>query len=302
MYGCNEEAFINFVFDTSRMSKLTKCSYEYKSGLLNSSQLTTYTILNGQKVDSFRLNYIYKYNTKGLLENEIIKTESEDKPSNRYFTYNLNDSLTLKVETNENGDTLLREEYKYFPDGRKIVFKREIIPRYIDNPDQIDDLSNNSFDTIQDRFEYQYKDNLCVISEQFDVENNLIKTIKTDYNNSKKIKETHISHSITGENDRMTKFYDYTKSETRPDWFFLDTKSDTIELCKIKFYSEYSFIRTEKFDYGNSTLQSFIENGKEIGTIYLDKESNLKMIDSYEYFENGDISQMGTYYEEINAH
>jgi len=284
------------------MSTQTKYSYNYDSDQLISEKEECFTIRFGKVIDTMTTNTNYIYYREGLLKKEISKTDFEEKPSLRIYDYDSNDSLILKLTINTRGDTTSWDVYKYFLDGRKIVFERKIIPSYYNNPDLIEDLSNHSLDTMQYQYDYHYEDNFCNSLKQYDSKNNLTKTIKFNYQNGKLIKETHVTYSNSKELLEKTKNYDYSKSEDKPDFYSLDSRNDTIEMSVNEFDKDLLLSTIQLYDYGNLIYKTLFENGKEIRMISLDKKMNNRGVDLYKYSENGDLKEVLTHNEEINAH
>ena len=53
------------------------------------------------------------------------------------------------------------------------------------------------------------------------------------------------------------------------------------------------------FEYGQNISKTFFEKGKEIGNIGIDKNMDFKTVESYSYYENGDLKETKSYNEEI---
>lgn len=130
MTGCKEK-IQKFIFDSSKLSTMTRYSYKYDSDKLESSKEISYTIMFGQIVDSMITVTNYEYDNDGLLKKEISKSDFEETTSFVLYDYNPNDSLISKFIISSEGDTTLWNKYGYFPDGQKTVYQR-ILTRKID--------------------------------------------------------------------------------------------------------------------------------------------------------------------------
>jgi len=294
LFSCKEQV-AKALFDTSNLTNQTKYFYKHESDKLISQTEKTYTIMFGQVVDSMISSTNFKYNAKNLLIKKVSRFDFTDNLAYRIFEYNNNDSLIKDMSVSSEGDTTFWFEYDYFSDGRKIVFDRKIISSYFNNPDLIEDLVTEKFDTIQLKYEYHYEGGICTNLKQYESKNNLIKTIKFDYQNDLLIKETHMSYFDSMELIEKTKIYDYSKSKDKPDFYSLDPKKDTIEMCINEFEKDQLLSSTILLDYGNLFYKTLFENGKEISMTGFDRKMNHKSVELYKYFENGDLKETKTY-------
>jgi hypothetical protein len=193
MIGCKEK-MQKFIFDSSKMSTMTKYSYKYDSDKLESSKEISYTIMFGQIVDSMITVTNYEYDNDGFLKKEISKSDFEETPSLVLYDYNSNDSLISKFKISLEGDTTLWNKYGYFPDGKKTVFQR-ILTRKIDfNQDFVKSMAGKKFDTIQTANEYKYENGLCESMIEFDCRDNPISKVEYNYDNGRIQKSTFISY------------------------------------------------------------------------------------------------------------
>lgn len=296
--SCNEKV-AKFIFDSSKMSELTRFSYSYDKSKLASSTETTFIIMFGQVVDTMVTLTNYEYDSKGLLKKESSKTAVEDKPSLQLYDYNSNDSLILEMTISPEKDTTFRTEYNYFPDGRKMVFRRTLVLHHEPDQDFSKQMENKRFDTIYYKIDYQYENNFCKSSKEYDKKNNLTKIIEYEYEDGKVKKATHISLINSVEVTEKVQYFDYSKSELLPDYYSLDLNKDTVEYRKNEFVKHSISTKTEAFNYGKMANRTFFENGKRIGSIGIDKTMNFKTVESYSYFENGDLKEIRSYHEEI---
>lgn len=296
--SCKEKVE-KFIFDSSKMSEVTRFSYSYDKNKLASSTETTNIIMFGQVVDTMVTLTNYEYDSKGLLKKESSKTLVEDKPSLQLYDYNSNDSLIREMTISPEKDTTFWVEYNYFPDGRKLVFRRTLVIHHEPDQDFSKQMENKKFDTIYFKIDYQYEKNLCKSSKEYDKKNNLTKIIEYDYENSKVKNATHISLINAVEVTEKVQYFDYSKSESQPDYYSLDLSKDTVEYRKNEFTNHSISTKTEVFKYGKLANRTFFENGKSIGSIGIDKMMNFKTVESCSYFENGDLKEIKSYHEEI---
>ncbi|PKP18226.1 MAG: hypothetical protein CVU05_13940 [Bacteroidetes bacterium HGW-Bacteroidetes-21] len=299
MTGCKER-IEKFIFDSSKMSNITEYSYKYDSNKLMSTTENIYTLMWGQKVDTLTTLIEYFYNDKGLLFKETSKSDFSENPTLKFYFYNESDSLIQEININYEGDTTFNEKYQYFPDGRKTVYFR-YLSLSVDLQNIINSVSKMEYDTIFEKYEYEYNGTQCNVKKQFDGENNLTKTIKYEYQENKITKEEHFTYFDKMEIQEKTKYYDYSKSDIKPDYYSLDSKNDTVELNVNEFEKGIIINSTSVYDYGNVINKTFYEKGKEIGCVAIDKKMKMKLVNSTEYFENGDIKETKSYHEELNA-
>lgn len=296
--GCKEK-IEKFIFDASQMSTLSEYSYEYKSNKLIASKEITYHVMFGQKVDTMETLTTYEYDNKGLLKKKLSKTYFEELPSVRLFEYNSNDSLIREMEISPEKDTIYWDEYNCFPDGRKLIYRRFIHRHSEPNQDLLAFANTKDFDTIVHRMVYQYENNICKSSKEYDGKNNLTRIVEYDYDNDKLMKETYVSLIKSIELTESTKYYNYSKSDQFPDYCSLSSTNDTIGYCKNVFINDSLYSTTTVSDYGKMADKTFYKNGKIIGMIDVNKEMNFKITEAYSYYENGDLKEIKSCSEEI---
>jgi len=254
----------------------------------------------GQVVDSMTTQTEFEYDSKGLLKKEISKSDFDDKPTIKIYNYDNNDSLISEISINPENDTTFWEVYKYYPDGKKTIFHRFLSMHFDPNQDFMEAMENKQLDTSFYRNEFEYSGNLCKTQNQFDKKGNLIKSVSFDYNGTQLIKETHFAYFNGMEMTEKIRSYDYSKSEIKPDFYSLDSKNDTLELYINEFSDGHLATLAEVYEYGQIINKTFYENGMEIGMIGVDLNMNFKIVDSYEYYENGEFKEIKTYNEQIN--
>ncbi|MGE5437832.1 MAG: hypothetical protein ACM3O3_11435 [Syntrophothermus sp.] len=278
---------------------MTRYSYSYDKSKLASATETTYIIMFGQVVDTMVTLTNYEYDSKGLLKRESSKTDGEEIPSLQLYDYNPNDSLIREITLSPENDTTYWTEYNYFPDGRKMVFRRTLFLHHDPDQDFLKQMENKQFDTTYYRIVYKYENNLCRSSEEYDKNNNLTKITEYDYKDGRIEKATHFSKVNGIEVTDKIQYFDYSKSESQPDYYTLDLNNDTIEYCKSMFINHLVSTRTDVLNNGKMVNRTFFENGKEIGFIGIDKTMNFKIVESNSYYENGDLKEKRSYHEEI---
>lgn len=299
LISCKEQVS-KFIFDTSKMSSQVNYFYKYDSDKIKSQTEKSYTIMFGQVVDSYTTQIDFEYDDKGLLIKEISLTDFEEKTTIKIYDYDKNDSLISEMSINTESDTIFWEAYEYYPDGKKTVFHRFLIMDFDLNQDFMESMENIKFDTSFYRNEFDYAGNLCKTQRQFDKKGNLVKTVNFDYNGNQLIKETHLTYFNDMEMTEKVKSYDYSKSNIKADFYSLDSKNDTIELCVNEFAKGLLITSTESYEYGRKLNKAFYENKKEVGMIGVDINMNFKIVNSYEYYENGELKEIKSYSEDIN--
>jgi hypothetical protein len=289
-------------FDSLKISDLMVYSYEYDFDKLKSESVKSCIYMNGIVIDSFNRKTSYFYNSNGLKEKEISYLSNEKEPSVRLYRYDSNDSIILDLTINEEKDTLYWSEFKYFPDGKRIVFKRDLIPGFANDPGLINDLENSTMDTIMYRFKFDYIDNKCAVSHQFDKNNKRIKLIRYSYQNDILTKETHFNCVNSIELFEKIKHYYYSKSENKPDFYSVDSNNDTIEFCINLFESDKLIKTSQMYEYGKDFKEDYFENALLVRSVSYDRQFTMnKITDVIAYNENGLIKSVRTFREKINA-
>lgn len=302
LISCKEQV-AKLLFDTSQMSNQTNFFYEYDADKLIRQTEKDYTIMFGQVVDSMITHIDFKYNDKGLLVREIWQSDFEDKPTIEIYDYDNKDSLISRISISPENDTTLWEVYKYYPDGRKTVFHRFLRIHLDPNQNIMEAMDNIKLDTSYYLNEFEYDGNLCKTQRQFDKQGNLIKTVNFEYTGIQLAKEIHLSYYNKMELKDKIKFYDYSKSDKKPDYFSVDTKNHTLEFCINVFDSDKLVKVANMFDYGSIYSEEYYESDLLVGTVDYDRQFSMeKIIYLYEYDENGLLKTKKSYREKINAH
>ena len=297
--GCGD-SLEKFVFDTAKVSTDTEYFYEFKSDKLQSEVVKTYMVMYGKVVDSMITKTDYEYNEKGLLK--LGKTYFEKSPDIDVFDYDSNDSLSTKMMISPEGDTTFWEKYEYRPDGRKIKFHRKLVLHIDPTQDFREQLENKTYDTIFYESEFEYSNNLCQVERQFDQHKNLIKLIEYQHIKGILIGEIYSTYLNNMKLIEKVKHYNYSKSDSKPDFYSLNSMNDTIELCRNEFDNGKLAISIELGDNGNRIIKSFFENGLVIGQITFDNKMKIRSIDSNTYYKNRKLKERKNYHETINAH
>jgi hypothetical protein len=293
LFGCKKEKSF-FAFNDSMISQKTIYDYSYDSGRINSQKKTIYNLRNKRIFDSTITKTAYRYNNRGLLIKKISKTDFEMNPIINIYKYNSKDSLIREITISPQKDTVSRVDYKYFPDGRKKIFHKYLSYNFDSNKD------NKQLDTlIWHRNEYRYKNDLCQVLKKFDSEDNLINKIEYSYKNGLLDEETHYIFLDSLEIITKTKHYDYSKSIKRPNFYTINNNRDTIERCFHKFDKNRIIEKTEFYDFGEIINKSFFNDGKIRAMISIDKSLSLKIVDKYDYYDNGNLKEIKKYNEKI---
>lgn len=171
LLSCKEKV-AKLVFDSSKITNISLYSYEYDFDKLKSESVKSYIYMNGIVIDSFNRETNFFYNGNGLKEKEISYSSNEKEPSVRLYRYDSNDSVILDLTINEEKDTIYWSEFKYFPDGRRIVFKRDIVPGFVNDSSLINDLE------IPRWIRFCIDSNLTILTINASFHINLIKIMK----------------------------------------------------------------------------------------------------------------------------
>jgi hypothetical protein len=296
--ACNEQV-TKFLFDNSKISTKTTYFYEYKSDKLIRQTEKLFIILPDQVVDSSTVNRIYDYNSKGLVLKETSQSSYDKEPSIKYFKYNRNDSLVSEITINQNNDTVLWLAYNYFPDGRKITFNRLLYRNYNTNQDLTTPIQNRKFDTIFNKYVYNYAGNQCKSRKEFNKNGKLVKIINYEYLQDRLIKEIHFKLVNDLVIEDMEKNYDYSRSNLKPTKYCLNIKNDTIEYESNDYINDDLHISTFTSEYGNMVSKTFYKAKKKIGMISIDRNRNIKYVEAYDYWDNGNMKEIKSYTEEL---
>lgn|GEM_PF-1429544 len=296
--SCKEQVS-DFFFDPSKISEHTTFIYHYDANRVMSQVSIFHMLMSGLVVDSMVTRTEFVYNNKGQLIREEEKTEISEEPTITEYHYAANDSLISEMTIRPEGDTSYWAVYEYFPDGRRMIFNRSLI-LHVEPEQDLGDIDFSKYDTIQERNEFDYVGNECQVQREFDLQNNLIRTITFEYRNIELMKETHFTYLEDKKMIEKTKFYDYSKSSIKPDSYALDHRSDTIEVTRNEFKNGLLSSLIEAYDYGASVIKTFFEGDKEIGKISYDRQMKSKYVTLHEYYENGKLRETKSYLEELN--
>jgi hypothetical protein len=298
--GCKETVG-KFIFDNSNISNIEDYIYEYDKGKIVSQTEVHSVLMFNEIVDKNIFRRIYEYNDKQLLERELVYFNDEMNPDRYIYIYNSVDSLIMKLNISSEGDTTELVQFDYFPDGRQIVFSRNIHISVLDlDPGMESDLFEmkkrmdmRTYDTIIFRNEYLYENNLCKIWKQYDINNHLTKVVEYEYDNKKLAKISHYLYADSLKTLDMIGYYDYSKSVDFPDYFFTGTnKNDTISKCINEFDKGELILTTEISERGNNIEKTYYLKGKVIGVVLIDKELKYSSKELYAYYSNGNLKQI----------
>lgn len=300
LFGCKAK-IADFLFDASKMNRLTKYEYVYKLGKKSSVTEKSYTIMFGQTVDSMISKTLFEYNVKGLVLKEISHSDFKEKPDLKLYHYDSNDSLISELNINSDGDTIHAIKYAYFPDGRKIIFQRDLWIKLDQSKDFKTAFENKTFDTVLFTREYLYENNICKQLKEYDKNKKLSKEVEYEYKDGKAFKENYYSIFNNLKMFVKSKYYEYSKNKPLPEFYTLDKNNDTVDINKNTFNGKEIVYSVDSYEKGNFVNKVFYQNGKEIGRIGINKHMNFKTTISTSYFDNGDIKEERSYNEKINA-
>jgi hypothetical protein len=286
-------------FNNTHLRSHVTYTHKYDGNRLSKTYEATNLILNGQVVDTFVSIKEYEYCEKGLLANKKDLFDTGEAVSNEFYKYNSLDSLVELIQINSGNDTIFWEKYNYYPDGRRLTFRRVIGPDLNSITNMSFSPSNNLIVLEYERHEYIYSESLCIKQVTYSEDGSPIKYIYFEYDDHEKlIKEIHTKIFDGLELTEKTKHYNYSKSQEFPDFFALDTTNRRIEELYNEFKDDGTMIETRSFNYGNSIIQTIFENGKEVGVLIIEKEPALMVYDRAIYNENGDIKELFNYWKE----
>jgi hypothetical protein len=294
--GC-KKAVSNVVADAGEVTYLTDYSYEYdSSGKIVSQKEATYAVMFGRIVDTiFTTKRVFEYNSVGLLERETAYDNNDEKPEIHVFLYNRSDSLIADISISSEGDTTRYIKYDYFPDGRKIIFSKDVFASLPPDPDflVLSEFVEMKKDTLIFTSKYVYENGRCKnvflcgrngnpesITEYEYKGDRLFKAIRYTFENEVKIFD-------------LATFYDYSKSLSNPDYFSLNADNDTIEKCINEFENDRLVASINIRDQGSSVEKIFYrEDGKETGSIVADERMNFTRREWISYDEKGNVKEI----------
>ena len=295
LVGCREQ-ITKFVFEDAKITHRSNYSYKYDGQRVKQRTERNYAILEGMN-DSMVIVTDYIYNEKGLLIQENTATiDDESGPDMKFYTYDANDSIVCELTINSDNDTTLRTEYKCFPDGRKMTFQRRLAPQIDFNISLIDFAKNKQYDTLYYHNEYDYSGDLCKAEKHFDRHGNMKNAIRFEYKDGRLHKEVYFSFPMGARLKIKEKFYDYSKSEVKPDFYSIDAKNDTMDLGVNVFQDGLLVYSTVAYGYGGLVNKTFYEENSKVGEITV--SNNMKVVEGFEYYENGDLKEERHYMEE----
>lgn len=251
--ACNSNKSLE---DIELEPKTTSLTYlhKYEKGQISSTEVMS-TFYDGQDVTPMS-SYTehFSYNDKNLLVEERQVSEDGRLLSTKSYQYNAQDSLISIIEVYQQ-DTTLIELFEVFPDGRKQVLQRRL--------ERLSDEAGNT--KLQDIFHfrnaYAYRNNQLWKSTEHDLVARVESEVRCIYEDDKLVSEVHVKKFGDGKLRNFTKKYNYSKSETLPDWVLFDAQGDTITMIIHRFakgklqqtsslYFEEGFRQEEYFENG----------------------------------------------------
>jgi hypothetical protein len=286
-------------FNNSDLRSHVKYVHYYDNNRISKTYETTNLIMYGQVVDTYVSIKEYEYCKKGLIVNLKNYFETGETQSVEFYKYNSLDSLAERIQINNDKDTIFWEKYYYYPDSRRMTFRRVKGPD-IDNMTSLTFSPSNNLIVLEyERHEYIYNERQCIKQITYSQDDSPIKYVYFEYDGQGKlIKEIHTKNFDGLELTEKTKQYDYSKSQEFPDFFAFDTTNRRIEELHNQFKDNGTMIETRSFNFGNSITQTIYENGKEVGVLIIEKDPALMVYDRAIYNENGDIKELFSYWKE----
>lgn len=256
----------------------------YEKGKIASTHVmsTFYDGLQVTPMSSYTM--LFSYNDKNLLIEERHVSEDGGLLTTKRYHYNRQDSLMSVVEVNKH-DTTLIEQFEVFPDGRKRVLIRQ---KRLSGDAANDDME----EVLHVRNTYVYHENQLWKSTQHDLVTGKVLDVNYIYQNGKLISELHKEKSEDGKRRDFTKKYDYTKSETLPDWALFDAQGDTVTMI-IHLFSNGKLQQTSSYYFEAGLRQEeYFENGllkNLFACMVNDDKPHYKL--SFTHNEKGDVIQ-----------
>ena len=292
----------NFVpeFAASHLRSHIVYNHKYDGERLSKTYETMNIYVNGQVVYSSVTIREFKYTEKGLLEEEKIYIDTGELYSTKIYKHNPLDSLVEQIEINSGNDTIFWEKYNYFPDGKRLTFRRvKGTDLNIDASNKKIPSSDNLIILFYERHDYIYNEDQCKKQITYSQNGDAMKYVDFKYDDYGKLMiEIHTQIFDKLELTEKTKHYDYTESHEFPDFYTLDASNNRIEQLHYEFKGEGIMVETRSFDYGSSITQTIYENGKEVGILSIEKNPDLMVYHSIVYNERGDIKEDFTYWKE----
>ncbi len=299
--SCKEQVS-NISHDPTKIRTKTEYSYQHKNGQLKSQMEKIYFYRSGQIIDSIINSTNFIYNEKGLKTEELTFLAAEENPFIKTFKYNQDDSLISELYITPEQDTLTWQIFDFFPDGKKMVFFRFLNPKDDFFPTATESAKNVTYDTVFSRFIYEYENDGCKKRNEFDINGNLIKSVSFDYQNQQLKKESHYNHFDKILTREKVKVYDYSKSDSIPDWYSLNETNDTIEYSKSNFKAGSLLKTITMYENGEVWQEDIYEdNLLKLMTSEIRNVSSSKMYYLFDYYGNGDLKSTIIYSEDFDA-
>jgi len=304
IFSCKEvkKKIEQFMFDMTKVSVVYHYEYKYNNAGKKITQIEKSKILLPDKRvirDTTTTTFIYGKN--GKIEKEISVCTTEDNSKIKIYKYDSNDSLILRLTINPNGDTTVwQTSNEPLIDGKKEHFERYL---FLSNSYFENNTSSRIriYDTSYFKTEKIYINNLEIKDNGYNQRNQLVETQENEYLNGKTYREFDSIYINSFKILKWAKYYNYLKSETKPDFYTLDKRQDTIMKETNEFYDGKLALTIDVFNINNSKTidKLFYENDKLIGIIDYKKEQGIKKYSSYTYYPNGDIKEENEYTEKI---
>jgi hypothetical protein len=272
----------------------TKYSYKYKSDKLIHKTEKSYTLVNNKIKDSTFYITEFKYNDRGLLIKEDLL--SADLSWQIIYGYNKQDSLNSYMKINGKGDTVSIDKYAIFPDGNKTIYNRELLVNQ-------NNKSRTTYDTIYTISEYIYRGNLCTSVNDYNLKGELYRIIDLKYNDKSLLQEKH--HYSYVNNLKLPsgkKFYEYSKSDYRPDTYYVNSSNDTT-LFRVNEFMAGELIKTLELNtYDDVYIECEYNNGLKILSKRYDLYRNEYVyVTLYEYNNKRELIKEISHFESVST-
>ena len=263
----------------------------YPSGKIKTKKSIRYQYFKGDFVDSLISEENFFYNSKGL----IVKVEGKDEEEYRF--YNNVDSLTAKYQINSFGDTIGIEQYIYETGKIKQRLYRNL--NIIFNEDDITKTDFRNYDTLFNRYDFDYQGDTLEISLHRNIQNEITSELHTTYKNRKKVKSIQYDFLGTHRFINGTIYYDNNSDFEDLDFIILNTSGGTTGFQKtilkdsVKVLGTY-FAHLHTFDNLHyNTKNQLIKRVTDIPS------NNKREILSYVYDSNGNLVEETHHSEKI---
>jgi len=307
LFGCKGK-MPDFLFDASKVSEVTKYTYEYKNGKKISKTDETCILFEGKTTNRMIVKTNYIYNEKGLLIKEISKTNNDTIPDMTIYEYDTKDSLISWIKIESETDTTNIEKYAYYADGKKLILRKSLHIKIEPYPDYKTAFEHKNYDTNFFSREFIYENNICKSSKEYDKNNHLVKVTEYEYMNNFITVEKEYSMLDNYKLLIGTKYIDRSKTKRNPklyapdpEFYTLDAQNDTIDYLSYQYNGDELEIATGYFDKGSHISKFYFKNNKIIGEIDKGKDINYTTYIKSSYYENGDLKEESTYRETKNT-